>query len=103
VRGLRWLRVLQCLVRSATAIRLIQQQPAASLTCFVAAFVHSAGEGCALHPSYASFALNRTGSGVVAQYVASSLTCASLVDRGEIWRSSASSRGSQHGRAILVG
>jgi hypothetical protein len=42
-----------------------------------------AGEGCALHPSYVTYALNRTMNDVVARYVTNSLTCASVVEKGE--------------------
>ncbi|KAF6254471.1 hypothetical protein COO60DRAFT_1703315 [Scenedesmus sp. NREL 46B-D3] len=41
-----------------------------------------AGEGCALHPSYVTYALNRTLNDVVARYVTNSLTCASVVEKG---------------------
>jgi hypothetical protein len=41
------------------------------------------GEGCALHPSYVTYMLNRTMNDVVARYVTNSLTCASVVEKGE--------------------
>eukprot|EP00883_Tetradesmus_obliquus_P010601 jgi/Sobl393_1/3315/SZX72431.1 len=41
-----------------------------------------AGEGCALHPSYVTYSLNRTMNDVVARYVTNSLTCASVVEKG---------------------
>lgn len=42
-----------------------------------------AGEGCALHPAYASYALNKSSDDVVAQYVSNSLACATATDKGE--------------------
>lgn len=41
------------------------------------------GEGCALHPAYASYALNKSSDDVVAQYVSNSLACATATDKGE--------------------
>lgn len=43
---------------------------------------HHTGEGCALHPAYASYALNRSSDDVVAQYVSNALACATATDKG---------------------
>lgn len=42
-----------------------------------------AGEGCALHPAYVSYALNHTNGDAVAAFVGNSLACASVVDKGK--------------------
>ena len=57
--------------------QLLQDWLALTLTAVV-----GAGEGCALHPAYASYALNKSSDDVVAQYVANALACATATDKG---------------------
>jgi hypothetical protein len=52
------------------------------LALTLTAVLVGAGEGCALHPAYASYALNKSSEDVVAQYVANALACATATDKG---------------------